>query len=614
MQASHLPTTSVCSNDSARPDTLRLLGAALAAVLPTQIAFQLAPSATLLNQCLAVVAWGLWLVLLAPGLAWRPAMPLLGALALVALSAAWSVAAGDLPRSLGLVAIALLACAAALVAAGAATARQARSVSVFGAVFVAVLLAGLVGGAVALVQVFAPTWANGSLVAHSGVPGRAVGNLRQPNHLCSLLLWALVALVALCELRWPQRAAARLNAPWLAPVLLWMAMAWLVLAVELSASRTGAAGLLLLLLWGLLDRRLSPLSRRLLVATPLVYALAYGLMALLAEFGQQALGAGARLDGGGMGEGGSPNSRLNIWRNVLAMVMARPWTGVGFGEFNIAWTLTPFAQRPTAFFDNSHNLPLQLAVELGLPLAGLVLGLLGWALWRAARRAWAAPAMAGALGRSALMMVLLVGLHSLVEYPLWYAYFLLPAAFVWGWMLGLPATTRGQASTLPTPVEASAGASARQARPLGAWVGALMLAGGCMAMLDYWRVAMIYSQSPGTLELRIAQGQRSLFFAHHADYAAATNAVPAASKALGMARTTHALLDTRLMIAWAGYLLEQGHTDLALTLAQRLRDFNHPEAQPFFSACDVPDSTVFPCQPPQAAHDWREFVAASRQP
>ena len=30
------------------------------------------------------------------------------------------------------------------------------------------------------------------------------------------------------------------------------------------------------------------------------------------------------------------------------------------------------------------------------------------------------------------MLVVVVGLHSLLEYPLWYAYFLLPTAFALG--------------------------------------------------------------------------------------------------------------------------------------------------------------------------------------
>ena len=79
------------------------------------------------------------------------------------------------------------------------------------------------------------------------------------------------------------------------------------------------------------------------------------------------------------------SSRFGIWSNTLALIAAHPWAGVGFGEFNFAWSLTPFPGRPTAFFDHTHNLPLQLAVELGLPLATLVIVLLLAALWRAWR-------------------------------------------------------------------------------------------------------------------------------------------------------------------------------------------------------------------------------------
>ena len=37
--------------------------------------------------------------------------------------------------------------------------------------------------------------------------------------------------------------------------------------------------------------------------------------------------------------------------------------------------------------------------------------------------------------RAGWVLVLMIGLHSLVEYPLWYSYFLLPAAWAWGFAL-----------------------------------------------------------------------------------------------------------------------------------------------------------------------------------
>ena len=580
-----LPTT----GPSAGPALLVAL--LLAATAPALLAFHQPPSATLLNQCLAFALWGGVVAVLAPAGVARGTSALLGALGAVAAGALASWWFGALPTSLALLALGMLGGAALMVVAGADAARRPQGPAAFAAFAWGLLLAGVLSSAVALVQVFAPGWTDGDWIAHSGLAGRAVGNLRQPNHLCSLLLWALVAAVALHELQRLPRAT------------LWGLAVLLVFAVELSASRTGAVGLGLLLLWGLADRRLAPGTRWLLVATPALYALAFGAMAWWGDVSQQAIGAGARVAAeGGLGAGGdSPNSRLNIWRNALALIAAQPWTGVGFGEFNFAWTLTAFANRPTAFFDHTHNLPLQLAVELGLPLATLVLALLVLALWQGGRRALRAQGEVGLVGRAAGVLVLMAALHSLVEYPLWYAYFLLPAALAGGFLLGTPVA----------PVPSAAAAEAGHGAWIGRTAGVLMALAGALALLDYQRVVVIYAptEGSGSLVSRIARGQLSPLFAHHADYAAATNNAPPASQALGFARATHSLLDTRLMMAWSQHLADTGQVDLARWLAQRLREFHNAEADSYFAPCAGGDRGPFQCQPPQAAHSWREFLA-----
>ena len=609
--AAHAAATLVAPPPAA---TLALPATLLAACVPTLLAYSQPPSATLLNQCVAVALWGGVVIALPPGRPPRAVWPLLAALAVVALGALASSGLGTLPWSLGLQALGLLAGAALMLATGATAARGPAGPAAFAAFAAGLLLAGVLGAGVALVQVFAPGWTDGNWIAHSGLVGRAVGNLRQPNHLCSLLLWALVAAVALQELRWLPRAA-------LAGLAL-----LLVLAVELTASRTGAVGLALLLAWGLLDRRLSPTARWVLVATPVLYALCFGAMAWWGDISQQALGAGARVAAEGAASAAdSPNSRLNIWRNALALIAANPWGGVGFGEFNLAWTLTAFAHRPTAFFDHTHNLALQLAVELGLPAATLVLGLLALALWRGGRLARRSTGPAGHAARAAAMLVLIAMLHSLVEYPLWYAYFLLPTALAWGFVLGSPAAVlvdvlvdvpaAGPAAAAAAGAPSTAAVVQRQPLPLwGALAGLLMAAGGALAVLDYQRVVLIYAptDSSGSLEARIIRGQRSPLFAHHADYAACTNPTTPASAALGFARAPHSLLDTRLMVAWAQDLAGRGRTDQARWLAARLREFDNRDADVFFEPCATGDSSAFQCQPPAAVQGWRGFLAGAR--
>ncbi len=591
------------------PAALPLLALLLAATLPTLLAFHQPPSSTVLNQCVAVALWGGVAMVVPPTGLPRSTWALHAALALMVLAVLGSWGLGSLPMSLALLALGLLAGAALMVATGAsAAAHRTAGPSAFAAFAAGLLAAGVLGSGVALVQVFAPALTDGSWIAHSGLAGRAVGNLRQPNHLCSLLLWALVAGAALYEL-------GRLPRAWA-----WGLCALMVFAIELTASRTGAVGLGLLLLWALIDRRLSPSARWLLACTPLLYALAYGAMAWWGDASHQALGAGARVAAEGVAADGadSPNSRLNIWRNALALIAANPVWGVGFGEFNFAWSLTAFNNRPTAFFDHTHSLALQLAVELGLPLASLVMALMACSLWQAVQVARRATGPNGVMARASLALVLICLLHSSVEYPLWYAYFLLPAALAWGFALGAPVAEVGQTAgdVAATPARSAARARPEPVSPpasrWSALAGLLMALGGWLALLDYQRAVVIYAptEGSGSLVERIERGQHSLLFAHHADYAATTNDAPPAAAALGFARATHSLLDTRLMVAWAQWLADAGAIDPARWLAQRLREFHNPDADGFFAACKNLSLSAadFQCQPPLRVHAWREFL------
>ena len=607
--------------DTRSIDPARALLAAAAAAGPSLLAYNVSPSPTFLNQALAIALWGAFVAVSAPrspGAA-RGGAPLFGALAVMIAAAGWSWAEGSLPASLALSAVLMLLAAGVLVASGAAQQGRSEPADVFADFAFGWAVAGVFNVAIALVQVFAPAWADGTWIAHSSIPGRAVGNLRQPNHLASLLLWSAVATIALVELR---RLGRRGGA---------LLVALIVFAVVLTASRTGLVGVLLLGAWGLADRRLSRTTRALLIAAPLVYAVGWLGMAEWSKLSQHVFGGEARL-----AERDISSSRFGIWADTLAMIRQQPWTGVGFGEFNFAWTLTPFPHRPIAFFDHTHDLVLQLAVELGLPLAALVLALIVAAFWRAARLAFAAPEATeaerdnGSARRAAFMMVLLIGVHSLLEYPLWYSYFLLPAAWAWAYALGRPAgradgVSLGRAAPQDTP-----GHGPRLSKAIVASGLALVLGAG-LAVADYLSVAAIFAAGDDAPPLaeRIARGQRSLLFAHHADYAAATTGLPASEGLAPFERATHYLLDTRLMIAWAKALARHGELDEARYLAARLREFHNPESDAFFAACapaaaapassgasaaraaqaaEPAASAPFQCQPPKRPHDWREFV------
>ena len=583
---------------SSPPPLPSALLASAAIGLPMLLAFNLPPSSTFLNQAAALIGWGAWLVLLtgslAPGAARgsRGLVALQAALALLMAAALASPFWAGLPWSLSLSAVALLAAAALAAQAGATLAHRGVAVPAFSAFCIGMLVAGVLSSAVGLVQVFAPAWADGNFIARSYIEGRAVGNMRQPNHLSSLLLWSIVAALWLGEAGVIRRWGSTL-----------LGLLFIFVAV-LSASRTGALSMLLLALWGVLDKRLSRQARLLLILSPLIYGAFWYGTGVWADHTHHVFGGETRFTT----KGDISSSRYGIWSNTLTLIRMHPWTGVGFGEFNFAWTLTPFPGRPVAFFDHTHDLALQFLVELGIPLGLLAGGLLLYALivaFRAVRRV-PAPMPGAAPGHdllrpAAFVMVLLILVHSLLEYPLWYAYFLLPAAFAFGLCLVEPGAPRAPAAV-----------PARTLRPLVV-ASLLLMLGGTASLADYARVVVIFAPAEGApgLAQRIVDGRRSVFFAHHADYAAATTSDHPADVMPAFLRAPHYLLDARLLQAWATALDEAGDTQHARYIAQRLREFHNEQSAAFFAPCSAPPEAgkalPFQCIAPTREFTYEDF-------
>ncbi len=413
------------------------------------------------------------------------------------------------------------------------------------AVFGALLLASLINTALAWVQYFTPALADGTFIAKPTTPGRAFGNLRQPNQLATLLLLGVCCLPVLAATRTASHAAAWRWA--------WAIQSVLLLGVALSGSRTGMLGVVFVSAWAAIDRGMRPEVRRLLVSAVPIFIAWWLLLWAWGHLGGTTYFGEARLET----NGDISSSRFKIWSNTLALIAAHPWTGVGWGEFNFAWTLTEFPDRPIAFFDHTHNLVLQLAVELGIPATLAILAVLMWALWRARGGLRDADPDRALTAHCSLMMVMLVLWHSLLEYPLWYPYFLFPTAFALGVYL-----------RIGWPEKRAAGGAAVRALAISPLVfkvvGAVMVLGSLYAIWDYQRIVQIFSpygaagQRP--LHERIQRGQQSHLFGHHADYAAVTTAAHPSEVFDAFERPLHNLIDARLMIAYAKALAERGET------------------------------------------------------
>lgn len=577
-----------------------LFASALLAICgPAWLAYNVSPSATFFNQALSLAGWG-WLLGLVmvisprPGSAWlRNISPLGFAIFAMAVGVLASWLLQRLPASLALSASGLMFGGLLAAAVGATAPRRA-----FDVFCLTLLTAGLVSFVLAALQVFKPDLAQGEWFARVGAQGRAGGNLRQPNHLSSLLLWSMASLIFLHE-SWAEKAAdqTRLHL-WRSATL--AAIVCLIFGDVLTVSRTGAVCIVLLAVWGLLDRRLSRFTRGLLLILPLIYVACWWGMSEWSRMASEGFAGNVQISKGDLS-----SSRFAIWANTSELIKQNPWLGVGWGEFNFAWSLTPFPNRPVAFFDHTHNLSLNLLVELGIPLGTLVLALLAWSLWKAFVACRITRQPHSTVVRTAFVMVLMMVVHSMLEYPLWYAYFLLPTAFALGICLG-HSTPREEAAE-----EAPASPRLRQALVVASL---LLVAGTVFSVFDYLKVTKIFTvddDDTTPLSYRIAEGQKSVFFAHHADYAAATVATHPSTAWKAFRRAPHLLLDTRLMMAWARAYAEKGDVERARYIADRLREFRNPDSAEFFAECDKPRPVGMPepfqCKPATRQFTYQDF-------
>jgi O-antigen ligase len=276
------------------------------------------------------------------------------------------------------------------------------------------LAIGLVVAGIASVGLASVQWLDvrfSSLYVIAVPPGgRPFGNFAQPNNFCTGSFLALAALTLL-------RQWGRIGA-----LGYWLGALWLASGMVMSGSRTGWLQMAVLLLATAVQARRMPLRPGLrgVVGLTIFYvaltAAWPSINELLAQKPVRSLEA--QMQGG---------SRQLHWQVLLDAIAHEPLTGYGWGRVGAAQIRAAADHAaPFSVLEHSHNLLLDLVVWAGVPVGGAIALLLGsWFFTR--MRAYTSPTAHG-------WMVALAGLlvHAMLEYPLEYAYFLLPAGLMIG--------------------------------------------------------------------------------------------------------------------------------------------------------------------------------------
>lgn len=258
-------------------------------------------------------------------------------------------------------------------------------------------------------------------------PGeRVMANLGQPNQLASLLLMGIVALVFVFEQRGIGRSGLFLGAAF---------MTWVIV---LTGSRTAMLSAVAIVLFLLIKKRSVAvgLSAGFLSVWFAGFVLATLAMPSISELMLFSDGRNISLT--------DQNGRDLIWRQTVAAIAKAPWLGYGWNQTAVAQATGALQHPGTLFFSNAHNLVLDLCAWVGLPLGVALSASLAYWLVTRIKRAQTPEAV------YAMAMLLPVAVHSMLEFPFAYAYFLLAAGLLVGvveastalarpWTLSVPA-------------------------------------------------------------------------------------------------------------------------------------------------------------------------------
>jgi O-antigen ligase len=276
-----------------------------------------------------------------------------------------------------------------------------------------IVLTSLASSVVAFAQAF-ELWENSSLISRMPGLGTTGGNVGQPNHVATLLVMGISSLYFLY-------ASKKLHI--ISTTLLYLV---LVAALISTSSRTGILSFIVLLIWWLAKSKALSFNNR---AVTSLYACCLFLVLLwswphILAFVLQSSDSLISLSTKG-------NSRLLVWQHLLEAAAQKPWLGWGLGEVTKALNNVVYQHTVSESFSYGHNILIDLAIGIGLPAVFVLAILVGvWLLRRIkltrTLECW-----------YCLSVFFPFAVHSMLEFPFAYAYFLMPVMLALGVMEAL---------------------------------------------------------------------------------------------------------------------------------------------------------------------------------
>lgn len=239
---------------------------------------------------------------------------------------------------------------------------------------------------------------------------RPFANVAQPNLLALVLCFSVVSVWYLYLKNY------------LRPRLAIAFVLYLLWGIALTQSRIAwiILPMFVVLCWKQPADSSAKISKLLLLILPIIY-IAFVLCSsqLLADLGITSATVGQRA--------GQTSIRLVLWQQAWKMSVMRPWLGVGWYQFGPNQVTISTMFKPSEYAEYAHNIVLNFAAEIGWPLTLLLCAATLYWFYFCCIRRWNNLQV-----RFISLMLLAIGVHSMVEFPLWDAFFLMPLGLMVG--------------------------------------------------------------------------------------------------------------------------------------------------------------------------------------
>lgn len=436
------------------------------------------------------------------------------------------------------------------------------------------------------------------ILAYGG--GTVNGQLGQRNHLGHYLMWGVLAASYL----W----ATRKMPDWLGLLCVFLLTAVLGLVNSRTILGYIIAIVLILPFWyWRAGRESARLIKIFFFAAVLAAVFQFGMGTLLDLLGNSRYETAVERAGHSDFEG---SARQIEWRNAWTAFTRSPILGHGWNSFgSLSFLLNAekqyFANNILGvLFTHCHNLILQILAEMGLTGALLSAGTMLAGVWRLIARP-SNPANLFLLTAASVTMC-----HSMLEYPLWYIYFLTPFAL----MLSLSSARYEDVSD---------GIKQARRRNLAGGIAALAIIGGTLHLGWNYTDLTAYSRQPKTddpsqVNAKISGLRRisetSPMLAYYADLSLTRRADPADEKVQPWAQK--AAFDALTYRPYSNayqiglYLYRQGKTKEG---AQWMQDmyYYYPYMMPFYTG-KIRSRKEFEALLPQILEDCRNFLKSPK--